>query len=446
MLFGKLKSLLFYSSPILLSLLSFLSLQTLVFSLQAQSQERPKLIKKNSIFYLSSDGFLVQLDLSNLKDIQEIGKKPIGLRPWQGVHCQDYLYSTDFASDQLFAYNLRERVLQSKILPKEESGSSVILFNAKAEKERKKSQIQRFFNRIHRPKKKESKKLEAIREPLEVSKHNKRLGLSSLACSRDYIFVSASLKERIEVISRKSLKRVTSFKVPSNYHLAVSPNGELLALSSSYLDRVYLIGTGSLKERSELEVSGNPTKIVWLSNSRLAVLSREDEKIKVFNTENENLIKEFKFSEKINAMEKVPGSNLLVALSGEARKAFLLDAETFEIKDFKISSSLRFGDLIGFLDSGNLLIGSTRDGRILLIDLKSENFQTLAKIQANLPPLDFINKEESSYSLGNLNNLNNFKRFTKETSFSSRKNLGVKEKSRGNKLIFKKARKKTKSI
>jgi|GEM_PF-2756146 len=351
------------------------------------------LIRKETIFYLSSDGFLIQLDLSDLENIKEISKKSLGKMPWQGVHCGSYLYSTDFASNQIFAYNLIDKSLKNKYLPTEESNSTTVFYNSELEKENKKSNIQRFFNKIHKQKKQESKKLEAIREPLEISNHNKKLGVSSIVCSRDYLFVSASLKERIDVLSKKNLKRISSIKVPSNYNLAVSPDQELLAISSSYLDRIYLLEITNLKKKLEIEVEGNPTQLAWLNKNLLAVLTRENGKIKILDTKTSSITKDLNFQTKINSIQIIPGQNLLVAVSGEDKKAFIINTVNFEYKSFEIDSALRFANLIGILDSDKILIGSSRDGRLVLTKLTNKDFQTLAKIQTNLIPVGFINKE-----------------------------------------------------
>ena len=135
--------------------------------------------------------------------------------------------------------------------------------------------------------------------------NNKKLGLGAIACTKEYVFVVSTLKNRVEVLQRDNLKQVSSLLVgerPS--HLAISPEQNILAISSTALNKVYLADLkGSAVSRlSEIKVEEGPTEMSWLNENKLFVLNRGQNSLSLIEPNKTEVVKNISFDSNINCI------------------------------------------------------------------------------------------------------------------------------------------------
>lgn len=380
-----------YSKKLFVKFISFI----LLFNVFADSA----MAKHKDLYYLSSSGYLIKLDVDN---IAETGQVAAGSLPWSAASCDGHIYFTDFGSDQLFDFSPGDKVLNKVKLDDPENTFAVqeIELITPPDQEIKKTPIQRAFEKVHRPKPKPAT-FDPIGEPLEVANHNKKLGIGSVACNQNYVFVVTTLKNRVEVLSRSDLKRVASFKVgerPS--HVAVSPNGKTVAISSTGVNKVYLADANSFAKQAEIDVQEGPTEITWLNDKQVFVLNRGDNSISAISSN--ALQKTVDFSGTgINAIVAFPGENRIYALDGSEKKLHVVDASSYTYETKEVNPSLKFPSLLQKIEDNELLVGSEPDGRFVV--LNTQSFETLKKIQTNLPPKTIV-RLINDYETVNLKN------------------------------------------
>jgi|LakMenEpi03Aug12_release.lakeMendotaPanAssembly.Ray.scaffolds.fasta_scaffold02802_1 YVTN family beta-propeller protein len=352
------------------------------------------------LYYLSSTGYLIRLDI---KKVTETGQVAAGLMPWGATSCGGHIYFTDFALDQVFDFYPSEKSLNKiKIDPKDIAYKEVDLVS-KEEAKKNKSMLVSAFSKVHKAKIKPPT-YDATSEPLPIADHNRKIGLASIACNLDYLFVASTLKDRIEVLSRKDLSRVASILVgerPSG--LAVSEDGSTLAISSTGANKVYLINSlsGDFAKQAEITVGTGPTEIAWVGNEKVFVLNRGSNNVSVINTANAESASTISFDFPINSIASSKEKNKVYVLAGIDKKLFLVNPDDLTFKDYPISDALKFPDLLNVIGDkdGELLIGSEADGRFIVFDIDKLEFTQ--KIQTNLPPkaivtlIDENSKDES---------------------------------------------------
>ncbi len=335
-------------------------------------------------YYLSSSGYLIRLDLEN---VTETGQVAAGLMPWGAASCGGHIYFSDFGSDQVFDYSPEDKVL-NKVKINDETGfglQEIALYSKEEEKKIKKAPIQKAFAIIHKPKPKPAT-YDANTEPLQIASHNKKVGLGSIACNSQYVFVVSSLKNKVEVISRDNLKRVASILVgerPSG--VAVNPSGNILAISSTGFDKVYLADINRNFEKvSEVKVGEGPTDLAWLNDRSLIVLNRGEGSLSVVEPGLEEAARDIKLDTPVNVMAVAPDSSKIYALDGTEKKIYVINSGNYTFEAKQIEENLKFPNMINSLSDTELLIGSESDGRFLVLDTKT--YEPIKKIQTNLPP------------------------------------------------------------
>jgi DNA-binding beta-propeller fold protein YncE len=337
----------------------------------------------NKWYYLSSSGYLIRLDLES---VTETGQVAAGLMPWGAASCGGHIYFSDFGSDQVFDFSPEDKVLNKvKIDDESNFGLNKVEYFVKEEKKVKKSYVQTAFEKIHKPKIQPAKYDETA-VPLPVASHNKKVGLGAIACNNDYLFVVSTLKNQVEVISRKELKRVASLGVgerPSG--VAVSPNGNNIAISSTAQNKLYIgDATGSFTKKNEIIVEEGPTDMVWIGDSKVFVLNRGQNSVSIVDPTKEAAIKNVQFDSPVNALVSSADGKLVYVLDGTDKKLFLLNTNNYEYQTKEIAENLKFPNLLNLISPNELLVGSESDGRFLI--LSTETFESTKKIQTNLPP------------------------------------------------------------
>ena len=350
---------------------------------------KAKIEKDHNIYYLSSSGYLLKL---NLDTVNESGQITAGLMPWGLTSYGGHIYISDFGSDQIFDFAPSEKYLNKVKVADPLGLKEIEIFTSKDKlKAKKKPSIQAAFEKIHKPKIKPAK--DENQEPLDIAKHNKRLGLSNMACSDKYLFVISTLKNKVEVFSRDKLERVSSLTVgdrPS--HISISPNGSTIAVSSIGFNKVYLISANNdnFELKSEISVQEGPTEIAWLNENRLFVLNRGADSISVLDNigKESKVLETIKLNAPINTMALATDKKLIYALNGTEQKLFLINTDNYKFEQKDINESLKFANLLLPLNNEELLIGSEPDGKLMILNLKT--FETIKKIQTNLLPKAII--------------------------------------------------------
>ncbi|MDJ0625188.1 MAG: YncE family protein [Candidatus Caenarcaniphilales bacterium] len=367
------------------------------------------LSKSQDLYYLSSSGYLIKLDVEK---IAETGQVAAGSLPWSAASCSGHIYFTDFGSDQLFDFSPKDKILNKVKLEDIDNTLAVqeIELLTPPEEEIDRSPIQKAFAKVYKSKPKQ-KSFDPVVEPLDIAAHNKKLGLSCVACNKNYVFVITTLKNRVEILSREDLSRVASFKVgerPS--HVAISPNGKTIAISSTGVNKVYLANTDSFTKEAEIDVQEGPTEIVWLNDQKLFVLNRGSNSISVIDNSNKSLSNNIDLpNSSINNITAFENEDRIYALDGSDKKLYVIDAKSYSFETKEVNSSLKFPNLLQKIEDNKLLIGSEPDGKFLILDTKS--FETIKKIQTNLPPKTIVRlmedyqtvQLENSYPVATIN-------------------------------------------
>lgn len=357
------------------------------------------------LYYLSSSGYLIKL---NIDTISETGQVSAGMMPWGAASCGGHIYLTDFGSDQVLDFSPTDKTINRTKIEDPTNGFSAqeVELYIKPSTEAKKSAIQKTFERIHKPKK-QPEKYNIAKEPLEIADHNKKLGLGSITCNKDYVFVVVTLKNRVEVLSRDSMKKVASFIVgerPSG--VAVSPNGRTLAITSTGLNKLYLADlSNGFSRKGEISVDEGPTETAWANDDLIYVLNRGSRTVSVLNTDTQSLVKSISFEDaSINTMLASPSENRLYALDGTGKKLYVINASNYTYESKEVNDSLKYPGLLNMVRDKQLLIGSEPDGRFLILD--TNNFESVKKIQTNLPPKIIVQLVESKELAQGQSNLN----------------------------------------
>jgi DNA-binding beta-propeller fold protein YncE len=352
------------------------------------------------IYYISSTGYLIKLDLDT---IAETGQLPAGTMPWGAASCGGHIYLTDFGSDELIDFSPSDKnINRVKILDSDLAASEEIALYEALNPEAKKSGIQKVFEKIHKPKK-EAAKPTINSEPLLITTHNKKQGLGSVTCNKDYVFVVVTLKNKVAVLSRKNdtLQKVAYFTLgerPS--HVAISPDDKTLAVTSTGLNKIYFanIAGGNLSKQSEMDLEEGPTEVKWLDNQHLFVNNRGTGGVSIINSASQSVVKAFNFENaQVNSIGVSKDATQLYALDGTSKKLYVINPRNFNYEVKPINDSLKFPGIINALDEQNVLIGSEPDGRFLV--LKTQDFSEVKKIQTNLPPkavVQFIETREAT--------------------------------------------------
>lgn len=338
----------------------------------------------NDLYYLSTSGYLIKLDVQS---VAETGQVAAGLMPWGAASCDGHIYFTDFASDEVIDFSPSEKSLRKAKLsdPTQNIGvQEVSIYSKEVENAVKKSGVQTAFERVIKQKPKPVK-YDPNLEPLPIAAHNKKAGLGAIACNSNYVYVVSTLKNKVEVFSVDKLKRVATLTVgerPSN--IAISPNGETLAVSSIALNTVFLTAAnGDFAKKAQVEVAEGPTELVWLNNDELVVMDRGADSLSILSASG-LILKTVNLGAPLTTMNYSRESNKLYVLDGTDRKVFVVNPNDFTFESKEVSESLNFPNLLLSLNKDELLIGSEPDGRLLLVNAQS--FEAIKKIQTNLSP------------------------------------------------------------
>ncbi|HEY9885815.1 MAG TPA: YncE family protein, partial [Vampirovibrionales bacterium] len=351
----------------------------------------------DEVFYLSSNGYLIKL---NLENVSETGQLPAGLMPWGAASCDGHIYFTDFGSDQLFDFNPKDKALNKVNLNKIFLGTqSIELYTKPVDETIKKTPIQKTFEKVFKPKA-EPEKYNPLSEPLEIAKHNKKLGAGSVSCNQNYVFVVGTLTQHVDVLDREKLETVASFKVgerPS--HVAISPDGKLIAITSTALNKVFIANAnGDFSKKTEIDVLEGPTQIEWFNNNLLWVVNRGDGSISLLNNSSASVEQTLKLDNAlVNTIKVSPEENKIYALDGTNKNLFAIDTQKFTFKTSSINEKLKFPNLLSVVGEHELLIASEPDGKILI--LNTQTLEPIKKIQTNLPPKAIVKLvEEVQYA------------------------------------------------
>ena len=344
-------------------------------------------------YYISSSGYLIKIDLQAVK---ETGQVAAGTMPWDAVSCEGHIYFTDFATDQIYDYNPRVSNLKRIDFNKNSGFTREFEIYVPPVKQNKKPKLRLAFEKIRKPKKK-AKTFDETKEPLLVAAHNKSRGLGNIACNRDYLVVVSTLKDRVEILQRHDLKPIASLVVgerPSN--VAISPNGNSLAISSSALDQVYIVNLQSgFQKTGEFDVGEGPTEMLWsVDSNKLLVINRGTDNLSIISPSQQKAgIKSISFDGPVNTLAQGRNNNLVYVLSGNDKKLYLLDTESYEFTTKKIEEPLKFPSLIRLIDDSKILIGSESDGRFLILD--KNTLKVDKKIQTNFLPRSMVKLQTS---------------------------------------------------
>lgn len=344
--------------------------------------------KADNWYYLSSLGYLIRLDLEN---ITETGQVAAGIMPWGATSCEGHIYFSDFATDQVYDFSVEDKVLNKVKIDSEPN--NIIELVTKEDKTYKKPVLRVAFEKIRKPKK-QVEKYDPSSEPLAIAAHNKKFGLGAIACTPDHVFVVSTLKDRIEVLQRTNFQHIASLLVgerPS--HLAINPEQNILAITSTALNKVYLSDLkNNFARLTEFSVEEGPTEMAWLEN-RLFVLNRGQNSISVIDPNQKEIIKNISFETAINSLTASAKENKLYVLDGNEKKVYLVNGENYQAEVKEIKEPLKFPNIINLINDSELLVGSETDGRFLILDTK--NFESVKKIQTNLPPHLLVKFKES---------------------------------------------------
>jgi len=337
-------------------------------------------------YYLSQAGVLISLDVGMLK---ETGKAAVGGTPFAATSCNNHIYFTDLGEDLIYDYDIDTSDLKKQKVQSTASPITKDIYE-KEEKTTPKSPLRHVFEKIIRPKK-TVKELTPLELPLLVSEHNQKLGLSNIACNHKHIFVSSVLRRKVEVLSQDTLQRVASLNVgerPSG--LAVSPNNNYLAVSSTAYNKVFIVNVAeSFDKLAEFDVKEGPTGLVWIDDNRVAVLNRGSDSISILDINAKATLIEKKLSVPANALAISKDRKLLYILSGSSRKIITLETDDgYGITLTDISYDMRFPNFLQVINSQQLLVASERDGKVLIFELK--NMHPTKRIITNFPPKVFV--------------------------------------------------------
>ncbi len=369
--------------------LAFLLSLNLLFTSSVNVQAEAEKEKERDIYYLSASGYLLKL---NLDTVAESGQITAGSMPWGLASYGGHIYISDFGADQIFDFAPSEKYLNKVKVADQIGLREIEIFLSKDKlKAKKKPSIQTAFEKIHKPKIKPAK--DENQEPLDIAKHNKRLGLSNMACNDKYLFVISTLKNKVEIFSRDKLERISSLTVgerPS--HISISPNGLTIAVTSIGLNKVHLISANgnNFELKSEISVEEGPTEMIWLNDNRLFVLNRGADSISVLDNvgKESKVLETIKLNAPINTMALADDKKFIYALNGTDHKLFLINTSNFKFEQKDINENLKYANLLLPLTNDELLIGSEPDGKLMIFSLKT--FETIKKIQTNLLPKAII--------------------------------------------------------
>jgi YVTN family beta-propeller protein len=359
--------------------------------------------EKGVWYYLSSSGYLIRLDLEN---VTETGQVAAGAMPWSATSCKGHIYFSDFGSDQVFDFNPQAKILNKvKIEDSNEIlGVNKIDLFVVPSKEAKRSAIQAAFEKVHKPKPKPAK-YDANTEPLPIASHNKKVGLGSISCNDENIFVVSALKDRVDVINRSDLKHIASLMVgerPST--VAVNPEGNLIAISSTGLNKVFIADAkNGFSKKAEIDVQEGPTDLAWIG-SKLFVLNRGQNTVSVIDSALNTIVQTISFDSPVNTLVAASQQNKLYALNGTDKKLIVVNSEDYKYESKDLNESLKFPNLLNVVSDSTILIGSEGDGRFLL--LNTQTFEVVKKIQTNLPPRTVVKLSEVAAEEGKRVDLN----------------------------------------
>ncbi len=346
--------------------------------------------KANDTYYLSSEGYLINIDLNNFT---EKGKVIAGSMPTSIASCGNHIYFTDFSTDKLYDYDITEKKINNIDLQSLNSSDNEIKIYKEEDKIHK-TPLRKAFESIIKPKKvKKENVFNDVEEPLAISIHNKKLGLTSVACNDKYIFISNTLKGKVNIVDRKKLTIINSFDTGERpTGLSISPNGDYLAICSTALDKVFIVNaTGNFSVKNEFETEEGPTDSIWLDNSNLAIINRGSSSLSLINT-NTKIINSIAISSPVNAILKDKNNNLY-ALSGVDNKIFEIKAGNLTANLFlELKENMDFPSILfDFDQSDKMLIGSEKDKKLIILNLKDKTIEK--RIKTNFSPKVFIKNE-----------------------------------------------------
>ncbi|MDX1918698.1 MAG: hypothetical protein SFT81_06125 [Candidatus Caenarcaniphilales bacterium] len=336
---------------------------------------------KDEYFYLSSTGFLISIDIDR---VSETGQVAAGQLPIDITTCGGHIYYTDLGTDQIYDYDPLSKSLNKAKIDEVPSIEEIELRTIIDDTPRK-PPIVAVFEKIHKAKPKPPT-IDESKEPLEISFHNKRLGLSKVVCSDQYLFVVSTLKSRVDVLKRDTLTRVATLNVGERpAGLAINPSGSLLAVSSIGLNTVYIIkaDTFSFDKIAETVVGTAPSELVWIDDDTLYALNRGDGSISILSGAGVSK-RDIKLGGSPNVLLADTKNSKIYALDGNAHKLFMISAADQSFQEKEISEDLKYPSFMTLAGNDELLVGSEKDGRLVVLDLVS--FEPRQKIQTNLPP------------------------------------------------------------
>jgi WD40 repeat protein len=346
-----------------------------------------KALSLGDIFYLTSSGFLIKLDINQ---VAETGQIAAGTLPWGITSYKGHIYFTDFGTDQVYDFSPSDKVINKVTLESnlnELAIRNVDIYSKELENAKKISNIEKVFSKVIKPKPKPAKLEE---QPLAIALHNKKLGLGSIDCNDKYVFVVSTLKNKVYVLTREKLELIATLTVGERpYAVSVSPSGNLIAVSSIGLNRVHVISANDdFKKVADVVVDEGPTDISWLSNDSIAVLNRGQGSVSVISAAGNKVLGKADFGSPVSTMTYSKEQDKLFVLEGNERKLFVVDPLSFTFDTKPINEDLKFANLLLPLPDNKLLIGSEPDGRFVLMN--TQDYSSIKKIQTNLLPKSIL--------------------------------------------------------
>lgn len=349
------------------------------------------------LFYLSADGFLVELDPESVK---EMGKVVAGQSPNSITKCGNEIVFTDMGKDTIYAYNPNTGALRKSELIDVQNFSNefVVYENKKAEVPKsplRKATETLVTKNFNKKKKEQKEKASTVIDDLPALAHNKKLGIGSVTCSEKYIFVASALKKRVEVLSRKDLSRVARLVVGERpLGLSVSPDGKYLAIASTAADTLTVVNISSnnFAKSTEFEIKNGPTDVAWLDSGTLVCLSRGNQTLSLVRVSEKQVSKSVQFPVLVNSLLVNPDApdktgNSIYVISGEKKVIFIISNElTFE--QAPLEEAMHFASNAIAMKDGKLLIASEKDSKVIIFNPITR--QVEKRIMTNLTPKAFV--------------------------------------------------------
>lgn len=343
-------------------------------------------IPKRHMFYLSYDGSLVEFDIN---DMSETAKLTESFLPTKPTVCNQKIYFGNFIDDTLYMYDPALKDLKKKKLFLSPQTKTVIVYkdsSTEIPKSWMRRSVETFpITRRFVKKKKETEVNDSVIDQLPSSGHNTRLGISDLICNNNKIFVTSATQGRIDILNSADLTYINSLYVGERPGgISVSPNNKYLAVASTAYNKIYILSTSDYHIIHTIDTKDGITKIDWIDNDSLVLLSRAENSISMLSPSRGQ-----KYDIKIDAEDMLnnfiihPESKKIYALSGSQNKILVIDPKTRLYIETSFDN-MDFASSLYFYDTNQLVLSSSKSNKILVLNLQDAT-QNI-KFQTNLRP------------------------------------------------------------